>query len=160
MLKHPLPNPARRAVGLGVVLALAFGSAYAAWAAQPAQVVAAPAADAAPIRVNFTLRVDEGPERAFSVVSREGETFSFRSDGDVPWEGEFVATREGDGRFKLAGTLKRDGVVATRPIVLVGAGEPAQIKVGEDRDGRFSGLDLTVTPRVLPVAHDASRPAS
>lgn len=160
MLKHPLPNPARRAVGLGVVLALAFGSAYAAWAAQPAQVVAAPAADAAPIRVNFTLRVDEGPERAFSVVSREGETFSFRSDGDVPWEGEFVATREGDGRFKLVGALKRDGVVATRPIVLVGAGEPAQIKVGEDRDGRFSGLDLTVTPRVLPVAHDASRPAS
>lgn len=154
MLKNPLPNPLRRAVGAGLVLTVALGGACAAWAAQPAQVVTEPtvAAATASIQASFQLVVDGDERKTFSVVAREGEPFAFRSDSASVWEGEFTATRAADGGFQLAGTLKRDGVIAGRPTLRMGDGQPGRITLGEERDGRFRGVDLTATLRMLTAA--------
>ena len=172
MLKHPLPNLARRALGAGVVAVLALGGAYAAWAAQPTQLVAAPADVAAPakIRVDFVMRVDGGEPTQFSVISAEGEPFAFRHEGGEDtksassrsasgksvWEGEFTVMRVENGQFKLAGTLKRDGIITWEPTAVVKEGEPAQIKVGTEGEGAFIGVDLTATMRV--VSEEEVRP--
>jgi len=149
MLKNPLPGLARRAVGVAVIAALALGGSYAAWATQPAQMIAAAGASTGKfVDAKFDVRIDNGDPHSVRVISPLGESFSVRDDagGHGPtWDGQFIATANGPGQIVLDGVLRQDGKVVSRPKLILKDGVAGGMKVGEANGQSFRGLDMQIT---------------
>jgi hypothetical protein len=160
MLKHPIPHPARRALGFGLAAMLALFGGYAAWAAQPAQLKGQPKAETQQsIQAVFEQRIDSGPAHTFTVINPLGQPFAFRNDEGDHWEGEFVVTAAGVGKWQMAGTLKRNGKVMSEPTLIVDDGVEGRILVGTAAGEHLEGLDLRVT-LTATAAEKSPQPAS
>jgi hypothetical protein len=102
--------------------------------------------------VTYTLKADgflTGSERASTprVLARSGEAFSISSENDgAKWTAEFVVTKAGPGGdvVKLAGTIKDESAIVSRPTLLVRLGGPAKIKIDKG-DGKSFELAMTIT---------------
>jgi TonB family protein len=183
MLKKPLPGRARTALGLGLVAVLAAGGSYAAWAAQPAQssVIDPDAPAAQRIHADVVLRVDDAP-LDLSWASHDVAGYLMRHDpqkAPSDWEFGFISGRPffleifngkeswridgtvrpaADHTFELESTLTHNGSIVSRPKLIARDGEPAGIKIGEKKGGKFKGLGAQFTFRDAksPIA-DAKR---
>ena len=117
--------------------------------------VAMPVVDAsAPV-----LRVDD---KGTHFITRAGESFEVRAHKDSEnWELDGAATPSGDGTFEFRGLLKHNGVVASKPSLVVFNAARAVIQVGDDGDAGERGfeaykLGLTFTQVAGPLStHDA-----
>lgn len=183
MLKKPLPGRARTALGLGFVAALVMGGSYAAWAAQPGQVSVenanVPAAER--IHADVVLSVDGAPLDALWNSHSKGGYFMRRDAKNAPsiwelglitghpfsleiqrsdetWHVDGTVRPTADHTYELESTLRHNGSVVSRPKLITRSGEPAVIKIGEDKDGKFKGLGAQFTFRdATPPIAEAKR---
>lgn len=157
-LTSPMPRPWTRRIGAITVALLALGTGFAVWSAQPARAPKA-AIQATDLRggdhrLDVTLRIDGDKVEHFSMVNPEGRLLKLgHQDGKGGWIDLDASVRPLDGgRFDVAIALKRNGRDVSQPRVIVAEGEPATVKVGEDKaDGTFGGVELVM------VVSDASR---
>lgn len=172
MLKQPLPNRARRWFGGAFVAATIAAASFAVWAAQPPQgAVAGKAVPMAQFAGVIEMTVDGAPpgtilDRAkVAYVNLKQDTpprdaILGDSSFGLPFESPFeVAIRRGgetwtisgtvlpksDGAFYVDATLVHNGSIAGHPQILVRAGEPGGIKVGDAPAGAAGGLSAQFT---------------
>ena len=147
MLKRPVPGVKQWLTMVMLSLGVSSGLGYAAWAAQPArQEIASVGALHA-----VALEVDaDGERQQFQIREHAGKPFAFalQSGKGVTWNAEFTLETAAAGQLRLSGELKADGVVVSRPVLLIAADTPAGVKVST-ADGR-SILDVAL--RVSRVA--------
>ncbi|MGH8054430.1 MAG: TonB family protein [Stenotrophomonas sp.] len=155
MLKRPVPGK-KQWLMMGLLsVAMSSGLGYAAWAAQPATLQAAPVGALHAI----TLEVDaDGERQQFQIREHLGQPFAFtlQSGKGVTWNAEFMLEAADAGQLRLSGELKADGVVASRPILLIATEKSAQVKVSNA--GGHSVLDvmLQVSPATSVQQHAAA----
>ncbi|HEY7871115.1 MAG TPA: TonB family protein [Rudaea sp.] len=169
MLKNPLPGRARTALGLGLVAALVMGGSYATWAAQPAQPPVTDANASAAQRIHtgvllsdVVLSIDGASLDASWALTMTGDLarydhqkgpsslelglvvghpFSIEAHrGNESWRIDGTVHPQTDDKFEIESTLTHNGSVVSQPKLITRSGEPAGIKIGEEKDGKFKGF--------------------
>ncbi len=140
MLKHARTSTFRRAVGGALALALVFGGAFTAWAAQP------PAVREGLLDIAVAISVDGGVESRSSLQTPAGETFGIASgEGDARWMAEFSARPADVGTFLISGTLSRGGKLVASPALQVAEGRAAVFQVSTPDGASVVRMELTIT---------------
>lgn len=166
-LKSPMPRAWVRRIGIAAVAALALGTGFVVWSAQPGQVVirtATTAIDDADMLADIRAKIDDGalsPSGLRPIRFGDRIEYTYRDAGK---ELRLLATVRpaGEGRFDIQASLERDGKVVATPRLITGDGEPAVVRVGEDiAAGGFRGVEVTMhlTSNTAPPASPASPPA-
>ncbi|HEY2395699.1 MAG TPA: TonB family protein [Rudaea sp.] len=170
MLKLPLPGRARSALGVSLAVLLGVGGGYAAWAAQPANLIAAAySAGTGSIHADLTLSVDGAPldtswssrthsggfmqhdgssaPSAWQLGIRAGEPFSLAVERPgESWELDGNASPNGGDTIALDSVLKHNDAVVGSPKLIVHDGEAAGIRIGEESaGGAFKGFAAQIT---------------
>ncbi|MEL1266022.1 TonB family protein [Pseudoxanthomonas putridarboris] len=153
MLKRPTPSVKHwiaTAVLVGVSMA---ATAYAAWAAQPAQ---APAQ-----RHDFHYRVAmamdvDGERNDFEVREWPGRTFGIAStDGrGRAWRGEFAIDSLGADQVRIRGDITVDGRPVATPELTSALDREATVQVAPPDGGAMFTLTMTVSRQAGPVLPD------
>jgi bla regulator protein blaR1 len=162
MLKRPTLTRRQRWLGALVATTLAVASGFAAWAAQPENVVAR-AASGPLYRVQLQLHVD-GETSRMEVVTPAAVPFAVATDSPRgrSWRGEFTLQPEQRrDHVRLSGTISESGKPVSTPVMVMALGKPANLKVGETGAASAFSIDVvaTVVPPPPPAAPDAP-PAS
>lgn len=155
MLKRPVPGKKQWLTMVMLSVGMSSGLGYAAWAAQPAR---QEVASAGALHV-VALEVDaDGERQQFQIREHAGQPFAFalQSGKGVTWNAEFTLEAADAGQLRLSGELKADGVVVSRPVLLIAAGTPVGVKVST-ADGR-SVLDVEL--QVSPAAAESQNTAA
>ncbi len=144
MLKRPVPGKKQwlTMVALSVGLSSALG--YAAWAAQPATMEAAPAGALHVV----ALKVDaDGERQQFQIREHAGKPFAFalQSGKGVTWNAEFTLQAADAGQLRLSGEVKANGAVVARPSLLIAADTPAGVKLSNADGGSVLDVELQVS---------------
>ena len=168
MLRQDRPARRTRLAGAVLVGVVALGAGFAAWSAQPARVLqsnteASVMSEGEGILGDFTLVLDELPALAFQVETGPGKPFSLRSNGEgglVTIGGTIDAvTHKGQQAYKAGLTIRRDGAVIGTPSLVLLAGKPARVQIGEKiQAGGFKGIDLSMTLRADTREHAIPAP--
>ncbi|MNM57297.1 Regulatory protein BlaR1 [compost metagenome] len=148
MLKRPVPGRKQWLTMVMLSVGMSSGLGYAAWAAQPArQEVASLGA----LHL-VALEVDaDGERQQFQIREHAGKPFAFalQSGKGVTWNAEFTLEAADAGQLRLSGELKADGVVVSRPVLLIAADTSAGMKVST-ADGRsVLDVELQVSPAAV-----------
>lgn len=143
MLKHPIPGSGRRRAGVVAAALLAIGGAAMAWAAQPAVQQEIPAGK---MRLDLTVRIDDGaPMRADAILAPgQPHDFEFRN-GDEAWRVQASVLQTQEQGFYLSSRILRDGELVGEPKLLFEE-SGASVKIGEERpDGSFGGIAIEIS---------------
>lgn len=191
MLKQPLPGRKRRRLGGAGVVAIIVAASFAAWAAQPVQSTVenagAPASkrihadvvlsfDGAPLDASWTSQSVTGylmrhdPKRApsdweFGLIA--GHPFSLEiRRGDESWRIDGTTRSAANHTFEIESTLTHNGSVVSHPKFIAGNNEPTSIKIGEKKNGKFTGFGAQMTfrdggePTTSPIPDDEASTAA
>ena len=160
MLRKPAPSRSRWIAGSALVLGFAIATGYAAWAAQPASVVAS--ADTIPaghVRALVSLRIDDADaQKPVDIVVPAGQPIRVATvEGGHEWRLTAAIRPLDDRRLDVKAVVTRDGAQVAAPRLMVESGKPAALGVGEQRDGRFRGfrVELVATAGKRAVLVDA-----
>lgn len=128
MLRHPLPGALRTTTGALLAMALALGTGYAAWAAQPARETGTSAvlpADGDPA-LQITLRKD-------AAVWLQQVTYLDTVDHDTVATGDgtlaldYRVTERSAERIAIEATVRRAGAIVSQPSLAFARGDDASI---------------------------------
>jgi bla regulator protein blaR1 len=158
MLKQPLPSRARSALGAAIAIALVVGGTYAAWAAQPANVVTKSAA--ATIRGDIALRVDHGVEHRVSILTPAGVEFAV-ADGDENnrWELRGTVAPRADGTFELDGVIRHGVTIVSKPSLITGEGISASLSVDDAAAAHLDASFVLSRAEATTFSAPKSRPS-
>jgi len=158
MIKQPQTPHWRQRIGVGMSLAIAIGTACAAWAAQPAEVRAAPTTPAvsAVATHQAVLRVQAGDQSGNPILHFvEGQSFGL-TVGE--WNADFEYQRL-DARHGLVHSqLSRGGRVVGTPSVEFVDGQSFSLRIDDAGASSFS-VEGTITP-LAPATNAPESPAS
>jgi bla regulator protein BlaR1 len=154
MLKHPLPGAARLAAGFAFALALSATTGYVAWASQPAQAIAAAAADSQGAALVHLVR-DGKRVKSEGFDGAIGVPFSI-VDGDLSLRFSFEELTATN--VLVSGEFKRGEEVLGRPMLRIERGSRGVVGIGEMRaDGTPElGVEFEI-PSAASSAADASQ---
>lgn len=150
MLKRPALTRRQRWLGALVATTLAVASGFAAWAAQPENVVARVASGGPLYRVQLQLHVD-GETSRMEVVTPAAVPFAVATDSPRgrSWRGEFTLKPEQrPDHVRLSGTISESGQPVSTPAMVMALGKSASLKVG-GADGA-SAFSIDVVAMVVP----------
>jgi bla regulator protein blaR1 len=153
MLKRPTLTRRQRWLGALVATTLAVASGFAAWAAQPENVVAR-AASGPLYRVQLQLHVD-GETSRMEVVTPAAVPFAVATDSPRgrSWRGEFTLQPEQRrDHVRLSGTISESGKPVSTPAMVMALGKPANLKVGETGAASAFSIDVVATAVPPPPA--------
>jgi bla regulator protein blaR1 len=136
MFKQPAPTTRRRRIGIAIGFALALATAWAAWAAQPAQLQlaegsssgSAPTARPATHKVSFKL-VAEGESSSPVLHVVEGQSFGIAV---ADWEADFTFDEIDAGHGSIAAVIRRAGELIARPTATFEYGKAFPLELGAD----------------------------
>lgn len=170
MLKKPLPGRARRWLGSVSVAVIVAVASFAVWAVQPAQlsVTDADAPASQRIHADVVLNVDgvpidatwgshtttgylmrHDPKKApsnweFGLIA--GHPFSLEIyRKDESWRIDGTVRPAAGGTFEIESMLTHNGSVISRPKLIANSDQPAAIKIGDEKDGEFTGFGAQFT---------------
>jgi len=155
-LKNAVPSRGARVAGAMLVGATALVVAAAAWAALPPRQVERSSevdvrSEGRDYQAQIGISVDGSAANDITLVGGYGKPFKVRvNDSDAgayDLEGTVTEAPSQDGSpaYRLQAQLRRDGELMGDPVLLLGAGRPARIKLGEEvASGRFSGIEMDV----------------
>ena len=144
MLNQKRPDRLRALCGAALAATFVVGGSYAAWAAQPANVVSRSAA-ADRIRGDIALRIDGGAEHRLSVLTPPGVEFAVADGDDAErWELRGTAQLRDDGTIVLTGVVRHGETVVSQPQLVM-------------RDGVSAGLHVDDAPSRLDASFVLTR---
>lgn len=153
LLKNAIPSRGTRLAGAILVGAATIAVAAAAWAALPPRqvqrsnevIVRSAGQD---YQASLDVAIDGGAPSEVIVVGRFGDPFTVRivdsETGSLEIEGTVTrATANGAPAYRIESQLQRDGKTIGKPVMVVGAGKSARIKLGDEAvAGEFAGIDI------------------
>lgn len=159
MLKQPMHTPRRRMLGAAIAIVLSLATAYAAWAAQPADAQAAsvlPAAEGAEYTARIEFTRDDGQPVQFIASGAFGQRFTLvngNGEGSPSVSAVVVPVAvKGGLALDIAMRIEQDGKLLAEPRLVVRDGQPASVQQGSEHDGRFEGIKLQVTASASDAA--------
>ncbi|SIQ63410.1 M56 family metallopeptidase [Solilutibacter tolerans] len=155
LLKNAIPSRGTRMTGALLVGVAAIAVAAAAWAAMPPRQMQRSSevivkSEGRDFQASFDIAMDGGPSEDVLVVGRYGEPFTVRiadsETGSFELEGTVTqASANGAPAYRIEARLQRDGKSVGNPVMVVGAGKQARIKLGDEAaNGKFAGVDVNV----------------
>lgn len=155
------PAPLRRVAGAVLVAGLVGAGAFAAWAEQPARVLAA---DPQQATLDIVVRFDGGePITSTGRGPLGGVQRNSFQHGGQRWDLETTLARRDDGTYEIRSTVRRDGTVVAQPRLVAALRTPAKVAIGEGEPGSaaFKGIEIEYTLASEPagtVAADLPMP--
>lgn len=152
MLKQPIPTLSRWLGGVALVIALTAMTGFAAWASQQAQTaLTVEQGQKIDVRLRLTLN---GQTLTFPrIITRSGQPFSIRQQGDQDVYAELIATSRDVGKIDLAGKIYWGDKLISEPNLQLVDASPVTIPIDvPTADVWTLVLDASIAPErlVLP----------